>query len=116
MKKLELFKGMKAKADEDTENESSTYRITYLMIWAVLVLYSMRKDLDFVKQKNKLIQEQLTRQQEFNLRQEFTRQQEPPSGCVKLRRGGILKWHDKMNTRRTPIWCTSDVQQTDMTV
>ena len=69
-------KGLKATADEDTENESTKYRITYLMIWAVLVLYSMRKDLDFVKQENKLIQEQLTRQQEFNLRQEFTRQQD----------------------------------------
>jgi hypothetical protein len=88
MKKLELFKGMKAKADEDTENESST-EIFYDQgsIGAIFnLLRSMRKDLDTVKQENKLIQEQLTRQQEFNLqlRQEFTRQEAQPSRTAEI--------------------------------
>jgi hypothetical protein len=60
-------KGLKGKVDEDAENESGT-NVTEDQggISDVLnLLHSMQKDLDIVKQEDKLIKEQLTSQQEF---------------------------------------------------
>jgi len=69
-------KGLKGEVDEDAENESGT-DVTEDQgdITAVLnLLHSMQKDLDIVKQENKLIKEQLISQQAFTKHQEeFTR-------------------------------------------
>ena len=65
-------KGLKGEVDEDAENESGT-DVTEDQggITAVLnLLHSMQKDLDIVKQENKLIKEQLISQQEFTKHQE----------------------------------------------
>ena len=65
-------KGLKGKVDEDAENESGTDVTEFED--QVNLLHSMQKDLDIVKQENKLIKEQLTSQQEFTKHQEeFTR-------------------------------------------
>ena len=47
-------KGLKGKVDEDAENESGTDVTEFEDHWQVNLLHSMQKDLDIVKQENKL--------------------------------------------------------------